>query len=389
MHYNHTNCDIYLTTFYAKCTATEMRDLWSNLENIHTQIKGPWYIGGDFKIILDPDEKKGGNPHRMHRSFEFSSCMDNCEVADLGFVSPKFTWYNNWKARKRIWKRLDRVFVNDLWSQIFQSNMVRHLARTGSDHRPLLIKCQKYLQACIKYFKFLDFWVEQPSFMKLVEEVWSIHIPGNSMWRLQQKLKLLGNELTQWSKEDVGNVFDQVNTREDKMLNLEELDTLNNTDQFREEINKGQAEYIKWLDNDLLNAIPDDEEIRNVIFSINASSAAGPDGFNGTFYQKCWNIIKYDIIDFVQDFFNGKGMTKFYTHTCLIPIPKVDSPTSFSEFRPISLSNFTNKIISKILSRRLNPMLEKLISDNHGGFVKGGMITTRNCSQYKAEQKWG
>ncbi|XP_070050929.1 uncharacterized protein [Nicotiana tomentosiformis] len=160
IHYNHANYDIYLTVFYAKCTATERRDLWSNLENIHTQIKGPWYIRGDFNIILDPDEKKGGNPHRMHRSFEFSSCMDNCEVADFGFVSPKFTWYNNWKARKRIWKKLDRVFVNDLWSQIFQSNMVRHLARTGSDHRPLLIKCQKYLQACIKYFKFLDFWAE-------------------------------------------------------------------------------------------------------------------------------------------------------------------------------------------------------------------------------------
>ncbi|XP_075095058.1 uncharacterized protein LOC142173378 [Nicotiana tabacum] len=327
--------------------------------------------------------------------------------------------------------------------------MVKHLARTSSDHRPLLIKCQKELQAGIKYFKFLDFWAEQQQFS------------GNPMWRLQQKLKLLSKELTRWSKDVVGNVYEQVNIWEAKMVNLEEIDTFNNTDQSREEVNKGKAEYIKWLgmqdallrqktqqkegenntkyfhslirnrkcrlqlhtikdyrgswvqgddniskvvvhhfkhlfnlqhqfryhdmlncvprcineeDNDLLNAIPDDEEIRSDVFSMNASSAAGPDGFNGTFYQKYWNIIKYDIIDFVHNFFNGKVMAKFYTHTCLILIPKVDSPTNFSEFKPISLSNFTSKIISKILSRRLNPMLEKLISDNHSRFVKGRMI---------------
>lgn len=86
-------------------------------------------------------------------------------------------------------------------------------------------------------------------------------------------------------------------------------------------------------------------------------SSAGPDGFNVTLYHKCWDIIKEDIKEFVQEFFNGKNMTKFYSHTCLVLIPKVDSPTNFLELRPISLSNFSSKIISKILSRRLNPML--------------------------------
>nr|XP_009797062.1 PREDICTED: uncharacterized protein LOC104243558 [Nicotiana sylvestris] len=153
------------------------------------------------------------------------------------------------------------------------------------------------------------------------------------------------------------------------MVNLEEIDTINNTYQSREELNKGQE------DNDMLNAIPNEDEIRDVVFSANASSTAGPDGFNGSFYQNCWNVIKFDIVDFIQNFFNGKGMAKFYNHPCLILIPKVDSPTNFSKFRPISLSNFTSKILSKILYRRLNPMLEKIISINQSGFVKGRMIT--------------
>ncbi|XP_070040957.1 uncharacterized protein [Nicotiana tomentosiformis] len=181
MQYTPANCDLFLTAVCAKCTENERRELWSSLEDIHTHINGPWCIGGDFNVILDLDKNKGDNPYRMHISFEFSNCMDNCEMVDLGFVGPRFTWCNNWRARKRIWKRLDRVFVNDLWAQLFQINMVKYLARTGSDHRPLLIKCQKEPQAGIKYFKFLDLWAEQPSFMNLVEEIWSIQVPGNPM----------------------------------------------------------------------------------------------------------------------------------------------------------------------------------------------------------------
>ncbi|XP_019258966.1 PREDICTED: uncharacterized protein LOC109237163 [Nicotiana attenuata] len=104
-------------------------------------------------------------------------------------------------------------------------------------------------------------------------------------------------------------------------------------------------------------------------------SAAGSDGYNGKFFQSCWDIIKEDITEFVQAIFNGRRLTKFFTHTCLVLIPKVDSPSSFSDLRPISLSNFTTKTISKILSRRLNPVLGKLISKNQSGFVKGRLIT--------------
>lgn len=43
--------------------------------------------------------------------------------------------------------------------------------------------------------------------------------------------------------------------------------------------------------------------------------------------------------------------------------------------RPINLSNFSNKIISKILSNRLTDLLPKLVSENQTGFVKGGLIT--------------
>nr|XP_016460256.1 PREDICTED: uncharacterized protein LOC107783749 [Nicotiana tabacum] len=117
------------------------------------------------------------------------------------------------------------------------------------------------------------------------------------------------------------------------------------------------------------------DEVREAVLDMSPTSSAGLDGFNDTFYHKCWSIIATDVIEFMKSFFNGNKLTRFYSHTCLVLISKVDSPTTFADFRPISLSNFSAKIISKILARRLNPLLPKLISENQSGFVKGRLIT--------------
>ena len=85
--------------------------------------------------------------------------------------------------------------------------------------------------------------------------------------------------------------------------------------------------------------------------------------------------ILYDFCDFVAEFFSGKKLTKYFTHTCLALIPKIESPSNFSELRPISLSNFSNKIVYKFLARRFNPILHRLIIVNRSGFILGRLIT--------------
>lgn len=86
-----TNPSVFITAVYAKCTSRERKDLWCNLEDISLAIDGPWCIGGDFNVILEPDEKLGGMPHRMYKSLDFQMCMDNCGVTDIGFFGAKYT----------------------------------------------------------------------------------------------------------------------------------------------------------------------------------------------------------------------------------------------------------------------------------------------------------
>lgn len=47
-------------------------------------------------------------------------------------------------------------------------------------------------------------------------------------------------------------------------------------------------------------------EVRKVVFELTGSSACGPDGFTGQFYQECWEIIGVDITKMVCAFFADK-----------------------------------------------------------------------------------
>ncbi|XP_059285601.1 uncharacterized protein LOC132039072 [Lycium ferocissimum] len=58
-------------------------------------------------------------------------------------------------------------------------------------------------------------------------------------------------------------------------------------------------------DNNSLIQIPTREEIEQAVKDLHPDSAAGPDGFNGHFYKKCWNIIANDLTAMVEDFFRG------------------------------------------------------------------------------------
>ncbi|KAL0433100.1 UNVERIFIED_CONTAM: hypothetical protein Slati_2644300 [Sesamum latifolium] len=73
-------------------------------------------------------------------------------------------------------------------------------------------------------------------------------------------------------------------------------------------------------------SIPSEEDIKEIIFSIDKESVAGPDGFSSAFYQACWEFIARDIYDASRDFFSGTPMPRSFTATTIVLVPKVDSP---------------------------------------------------------------
>ncbi|PKU72688.1 Putative ribonuclease H protein [Dendrobium catenatum] len=108
---------------------------------------------------------------------------------------------------------------------------------------------------------------------------------------------------------------------------------------------------------------------------MNPDSTVGMDGYTSQFFQSCWHTIKNDLIDAVVDFSNGNVIPKYFTSSAIVLIPKKENPTSWNEFRPISLCTFFNKLTSKIISLRLGYLLPRMISLNQTAFVKGRLIS--------------
>ncbi|XP_024015914.1 uncharacterized protein LOC112089169 [Eutrema salsugineum] len=140
----------------------------------------------------------------------------------------------------------------------------------------------------------------------------------------------------------------------------------------REEIvEKCLSPRISEEDNIRLIAAPTQLEVRNAAFSINPDKAPGPDGFSASFFQSNWNIVGPAITEEIQNFFLTGTLPRNVNHTHVRLIPKIKSPKSVSDYRPIALCNVFYKIISKILTQRLQPLLHKIISENQSAFIPG------------------
>nr|GFA29690.1 hypothetical protein [Tanacetum cinerariifolium] len=88
-------------------------------------------------------------------------------------------------------------------------------------------------------------------------------------------------------------------------------------------------------------------KLGKALFEIDGNKAPGPDGF----------------------FFKNGKILKEINATVISLVPKIDTPSKVSDFRPIACCNVIYKIISKIISNRLKGILGFLVDVNQCAFI--------------------
>ncbi|VFQ93305.1 unnamed protein product [Cuscuta campestris] len=123
-------------------------------------------------------------------------------------------------------------------------------------------------------------------------------------------------------------------------------------------------------DNILLTRLPNEEEVKEAIFSLNPNSCAGWDGFNGLFFQTCWEIVKEDVVSSCQEYFLGIPPPKSMCKTMISLIPKTSSQLSLKTLSMQSSGLRTSfKMLPgesfDMLDERFHKILNDLASLNH------------------------
>ena len=113
-----------------------------------------------------------------------------------------------------------------------------------------------------------------------------------------------------------------------------------------------------------------DDELKDIIFKFLLGKSPGPDGFSIEFYRAMYPIIKDDLRQLLNYYLSGGRMPAKFKAGIMKLIPKEGPLNEIPNYRPITLLNADYKILTKIISNRLQPILEKII--HHSQFCMPG-----------------
>ena len=190
-----------LTAVYASPRHKERCMLWNNLTTVANTYNLPWIIAGDFNEMLSSDDKLGGRPINLYRANIFKECLDACNMADLDFQGPRYTWTNKHDLCSLIQERLDRFFANPNWCVLYPEAQVTHIPRCSLDHCPVLMELEPQPSIRLNRPFIHSFWLLDNSFPKIVQNAWSTE---SGLYGSIAKFK---RDASEWNWVHFGNIF--------------------------------------------------------------------------------------------------------------------------------------------------------------------------------------
>ena len=132
---------------------------------------------------------------------------------------------------------------------------------------------------------------------------------------------------------------------------------------------------IDNADNEILCSEFTEHKILETVGQCGSNKSLGPDGYNFHYIKNNWDIIGANMINAIHCFYVSGYIPKGCNASFISLVPKKVNPTSFNEYRPISLVGCVYKLISKLLANRLKRVLPKVIDKHQTSFLSGrGMM---------------
>ncbi|XP_019157741.1 PREDICTED: uncharacterized protein LOC109154396 [Ipomoea nil] len=132
---------------------------------------------------------------------------------------------------------------------------------------------------------------------------------------------------------------------------------------------------VSQAQNDGLLRPFDKTEVKAALTAMFPDKAPDPDGMNLGFYQNYWDVVGEDVSEFIVNCLNTRTFPAELNDTDIVLIPKKKNLELVSDLRPIALSNVIYRIMAKMISARMKPLMNEIISDTQSAFIPDRLIT--------------
>lgn len=163
---------ILISGVYGPHVHRERKEFLKNIWTIRSLQPEPlWIVAGDFNMIRDLGEKRGGIRKEDHNMEDFNDFISEQRMVDIPTINGIHTWNNRRGGQNQIASRLDRFLFSEqiLNRDVFVEEKI--LPSLGSDHWPIQLEVDIKKIKGRKPFKFESFWLRDPQFIKKIGTV--------------------------------------------------------------------------------------------------------------------------------------------------------------------------------------------------------------------------
>ncbi|XP_059627616.1 uncharacterized protein LOC132270455 [Cornus florida] len=329
IHYSITTIEdhthFFVSVIYAFNPVVQRISLWNDIRSQARSLSpSPWVLCGDFNVIKHPNENAGGYvwEQNVHGNIMFQV------VCKLKMLKIKL-------------KALNKKEFSEISKRVIETKNALSAVQIALDGDPANVELRSRQKNLFQSFHDLSV-AEEQFFMQKSRVKWLSDGDKNTSYFMKTFNAMCNkSRITRLRLASGIQALKEVNSKvvPDQHLNS-------------------------------LTANPSLEEIKGYFFGLSDKKSPGPDEFNAVFFKKTWPVVGNDVAMAVREFFVNGKILKEINYTYLALVPKVPNPTSLQDFRPISCCNTIYKVISKLLAKKIQPILPHLIDNYQTAFIK-------------------
>jgi hypothetical protein len=145
------------------------------------------------------------------------------------------------------------------------------------------------------------------------------------------------------------------------------METNENREDAIQKITRHIPKLVTQEQNEALMRPITQDEVDKEVKDMPSGKSPGPDGFTTDFFHHCWDLIKEEVWQVVEESRTSGQVLSALNATFLTLILKEERVTHPKQYRSISLCNVIYKIITKVIAMRLKPILPFVISKEQTG----------------------